>query len=58
MQKRVPYQQALFNFCGPKPFMQSVYSSLKQLGVGDDRMAYEFFGPRQEISRAVPVMDM
>ncbi|NMO94576.1 NO-inducible flavohemoprotein [Paenibacillus lemnae] len=34
-----------FYFCGPQPFMASVYRSLKQLGVTDPRIRYEFFGP-------------
>ncbi|QDT17376.1 NO-inducible flavohemoprotein [Alienimonas californiensis] len=45
-----PYRDARFLFCGPKPFMQSVYADLKDLGVGDDRMDYEFFGPKQDIA--------
>ena len=49
LQNYTPYQQASYYFCGPKPFMQSVYSSLKELGVQEERIAFEFFGPRQEI---------
>lgn len=48
----VPYEQASFYFCGPKPFMQSIYGILSELGVGDDRIRFEFFGPRQEITTA------
>jgi nitric oxide dioxygenase len=44
-----PYQEADFYFCGPKPFMQTVYASLKELGVDDSRINFEFFGPRQEL---------
>ena len=44
-----PYQEADFYFCGPKPFMQNVYSSLKELGVDDSRINFEFFGPSQEL---------
>lgn len=47
-----PCDDALFYFCGPKPFMQSVYTSLKGLGVSDDRIRFEFFGPKQEITSA------
>lgn len=50
LQTQTPYQQASYYFCGPKPFMQSVYSGLKSLGVGEERIAFEFFGPRQEIT--------
>lgn len=37
-------------FCGPKPFMKSVFSSLKALGVPQNRLHYEFFGPLQSIA--------
>ncbi|SFI06579.1 NO-inducible flavohemoprotein [Planctomicrobium piriforme] len=47
-----PYETAAFYFCGPKPFMQGVYRSLKELGVSDDRIHFEFFGPRQDIYAA------
>jgi nitric oxide dioxygenase len=50
LQQLVPVDRATFYFCGPKPFMQSVYSDLKQLGVPEDRIQFEFFGPRQEIT--------
>lgn len=56
LQDRTPYQRASFYFCGPKPFMQSVYTGLKELGVGEERIAFEFFGPRQEITAAGPVV--
>lgn len=54
LRDRTPYQQASFYFCGPKPFMQSVYAGLKELGVGEERISFEFFGPRQDIAAAVP----
>ena len=50
LKQRTPYQTASYYFCGPKPFMQCIYASLKELGVGDDRIRFEFFGPRQEIA--------
>ncbi|WP_413366137.1 NO-inducible flavohemoprotein [Lysinibacillus sp. 3P01SB] len=31
--------------CGPAPFMQAIIGQLKDLGVADDRIHYEFFGP-------------
>lgn len=48
-----PYKDAEFYFCGPKPFMQNVYSGLKQLGVDESRIHFEFFGPKQAMQ--VPV---
>lgn len=38
-----------FYFCGPKPFMAALYRDLRELGVPDDRLHFEFFGPREEI---------
>ncbi|UNK20334.1 NO-inducible flavohemoprotein [Paenibacillus sp. N3/727] len=32
-------------FCGPLPFMSSVQRDLKALGLPDERIHYEFFGP-------------
>ena len=34
-----------FYLCGPPPFMQAMYLTLRGLGVAKDRIAYEFFGP-------------
>lgn len=50
LREHTPYERASYYFCGPKPFMQSIYASLKSLGVPDDRLRFEFFGPRQEIT--------
>lgn len=44
-----PTATAEFYFCGPPPFMQSIFSSLRRLAVDPDRMHYEFFGPKSEI---------
>ncbi|MDG1875715.1 MAG: NO-inducible flavohemoprotein [Mariniblastus sp.] len=48
-----PYQNADFYFCGPEPFMRVVYASLKDLGVCDSRINFEFFGPKQEFLDSV-----
>lgn len=34
-----------FYLCGPGPFMQAIYDILQDLGVRDDRIRYESFGP-------------
>jgi nitric oxide dioxygenase len=47
-----PIADGDFYFCGPKPFMQTVHSGLKELGVDDSRIHFEFFGPRDEIVSA------
>lgn len=31
--------------CGPPPFMASVYAAFRELGVREERIRYEFFGP-------------
>lgn len=48
-----PVADAQFYFCGPKPFMQNVASILSQLGVEEDRMRFEFFGPLQALAANV-----
>ncbi|WP_417738190.1 NO-inducible flavohemoprotein [Rosistilla oblonga] len=50
IQDWTPFATADFYFCGPKPFMASVHSILKDLGVDDSRMHYEFFGPKAELT--------
>jgi nitric oxide dioxygenase len=45
----LPTNDADFYFCGPAPFMRSVYRELRDWGVDDARIHFEFFGPRQEI---------
>ncbi|MCP4097563.1 MAG: NO-inducible flavohemoprotein [Planctomycetaceae bacterium] len=44
-----PHQDARFYICGPKPFMEQALESLKELGVCESRIHYEFFGPKQEL---------
>ncbi|NML44230.1 NO-inducible flavohemoprotein [Ramlibacter sp. G-1-2-2] len=39
-------------FLGPKPFMQAVYRSGLALGVAQERLKYEFFGPLEELKAA------
>ena len=43
-QQVVPTKDADFYFCGPEPFMKAVNKSLKQWGIPDERIHYEFFG--------------
>lgn len=52
---RTPHETASYYFCGPKPFMKSIYSGLKELGLSDDRIHFEFFGPRQDITGGAAV---
>lgn len=48
-----PLADSDFYVCGPTPFMASVLRSLSELGVAEDRVRHEFFGPKQELD--VPV---
>ena len=45
----VDIKNADFYFCGPVPFMKSVNHALKGLGVSEDRINFEFFGPKGEL---------
>ncbi len=45
LQENVNLDEADFYFCGPVPFMKSVNAALKELGVTEDRIHFEFFGP-------------
>lgn len=45
-----PHGDADFYLCGPTPFMASVLHSLRELGVPEDRVRYEFFGPQQVLA--------
>lgn len=44
LQQFVPTKDADFYFCGPEPFMKVVNSSLKQWGIPENHIHYEFFG--------------
>lgn len=46
----LPAGEADFYFIGPKPFMQKAMASLRALGVPDNRMHYEFFGPLEALT--------
>ncbi|CAM3983520.1 NO-inducible flavohemoprotein [Mesobacillus thioparans] len=45
LKENVNLEQSDFYFCGPVPFMKAVNSALKDLGVAEDRIHFEFFGP-------------
>lgn len=44
-----PFEHAEFYCCGPKPFMSSIYADLRDLGVDESRINFEFFGPKEPI---------
>lgn len=39
-----------YYFCGPLPFMKAIYAQLKALGVADERLNYEVFGPGESLA--------
>lgn len=45
LKEKVEIEDADFYFCGPVPFMKSINSFLIDLGVAEDKIHYEFFGP-------------
>jgi len=45
LQSLLPLDDYEVYLCGPGPFMQSVFSQLVGLGVREERIRYEFFGP-------------
>lgn len=42
----VPDQSAAYYFCGPVPFMKQINQALQSLGVSQNNIHYEFFGPK------------
>lgn len=52
LQNWTPFAEANFYFCGPRPFMQSLQASLQELGVDQQRVHYEFFGPKDDLHLA------
>lgn len=45
----VPLAECDFYLCGPRAFMASLYHGLMRAGVPDDRIRFEFFGPKQDL---------
>ena len=45
LQSLLPLDDYDVYLCGPGPFMQSVFAQLIRLGVREERIRYEFFGP-------------
>ncbi|WP_223069198.1 NO-inducible flavohemoprotein [Paenibacillus caui] len=52
LQSIIPSKDASFYFCGPVPFMRTVYSLLKEWGVAEDDIHFEFFGPSGSLEAA------
>lgn len=45
LQRLLPLDDYDVYLCGPTPFMQTTYALLTDLGIRDERIRYEFFGP-------------
>lgn len=52
LRELLPTNRCNFYFCGPKPFMNRVYGSLKRWNVPEEMIRYEFFGPKQDLRSA------
>lgn len=46
LKDKIAIEEADFYFCGPVPFMKAINRSLKDLGVREERIHFEFFGPK------------
>lgn len=51
LRKYLPSNDAEYYFCGPKLFMAALYHGLKDWGVPESQIHFEFFGPKQDIMR-------
>ncbi len=52
LQQIVAHPDAGFYFCGPVPFMKSIYRILKAWGIPDEDLHFEFFGPAGSLQDA------
>jgi nitric oxide dioxygenase len=49
LKEKVSIEDADFYFCGPVPFMKAINSYLLELGVDEERIHFEFFGPKASL---------
>ncbi len=56
LQALLPLDDYDFYLCGPGPFMQSVFTQLVELGVREERIRYEFFGPATLLRASPPLI--
>ncbi|MEK0314939.1 NO-inducible flavohemoprotein [Cohnella sp. 56] len=52
LQRVIPAKEACFYFCGPVPFMKTVYGALRAWGVPEADVRFEFFGPAGSLQEA------
>ncbi len=53
LERNLTTPEADFYFCGPLPFMKTINRSLKDLGVEEERIHFEFFGPKDSLEESV-----
>lgn len=51
--KTVASPEADFYFCGPTPFMRAMNKALKEWGVPEERIHFEFFGPADSLENEI-----
>jgi nitric oxide dioxygenase len=49
LEKNISVKNTDFYFCGPIPFMKAINRSLKDLGVREEQIHFEFFGPKDSL---------
>ncbi|MFP7296479.1 NO-inducible flavohemoprotein [Neobacillus niacini] len=52
LEKNLSNRDADFYFCGPLPFMKSINTSLKNIGVKEENIHFEFFGPKDSLEES------
>ena len=50
LKQNTAINEADYYFCGPEPFMKAINNSLMKLGVPEERIHYEFFGPKGSLT--------
>lgn len=49
LQEVIENKDADYYICGPVPFMKAVYQALVDIGVKEEAIHYEFFGPSMKL---------
>lgn len=52
IESMIPDRDADYYFCGPQPFMVGIYCDLLEWGIPPTQVHFEFFGPKQELTKA------
>ncbi|RDI42251.1 NO-inducible flavohemoprotein [Falsibacillus pallidus] len=50
LRQAVPSSDSICYVCGPARFMESIIRQLKEIGIQEDRIRYEFFGPAMTLN--------